>query len=202
MYMFVSRTLWFLLILWTGAASACIQRTAATPLPVSVPEEDSTLGPGDVFTVTVFGEEQLSGKYQVGPNGAVLYPFLGELVAAGKEPNQVAADIAAGLRQGKFLVEPHVSVFVEQTTSKRISVLGAIARPGTFPMVPGMTVIQAVSGAGGFTPLAAKDETVVTRRVNGKLERYRISVSEVSRGNADDFSLRSGDIVYVPERVF
>jgi polysaccharide export outer membrane protein len=65
-----------------------------------------------------------------------------------------------------------------------------------------MTVVQAVSNAGGFTPLASKDDTVVTRRVQGKLERYRISVSEVTRGNAEDFPLRAGDIVFVPERVF
>jgi polysaccharide export outer membrane protein len=77
-----------------------------------------------------------------------------------------------------------------------------VAKPGTLPIVPGMTLIHAVSQAGGFTALAAKDDTVVTRRVGGKLERYRIEVSRITRGDAEDFSLRTGDIVFVPERVF
>jgi protein involved in polysaccharide export with SLBB domain len=127
---------------------------------------------------------------------------LGIIEVRGKEADEIAHEISDGLKEGKFLLDPHVSVFVEQTNSKRISVIGAVAKPGTFPIIPGMTVVHAVSNAGGFTPLASKDDTVVTRRVNGKLERYRILVSEVTRGNADDFPLRAGDIVFVPERVF
>jgi protein involved in polysaccharide export with SLBB domain len=187
-----------LFALW---CAACARPVMSTP-PTEFPAEDTTLGPGDVFNVRVFGEDSLSSKYQVGPDGTIRYPFLGQVTVVGREAHEVASAIADGLRRGKYLLDPHVSVFVEQTNSKRISVLGAIAKPGTFPIVPGMTVVQAVSGAGGFTPLASKDETVVTRRVNGKLERYRISVSEVSRGNQEDFPLRAGDIVFVPERVF
>jgi polysaccharide export outer membrane protein len=160
------------------------------------------LGPGDVFEIRVFGEKDLTGKYQVGPDGNIRFPFLGIVDVGGKEADQVAQEISEGLQNGQFLLDPHVSVFVEQTNSKRISVIGAVTKPGTFPIMPGMTVVQAVSNAGGFTPLASKDDTVVTRRVNGKLERYRIFVSEVTRGNADDFPLRAGDIVFVPERVF
>jgi len=155
-----------------------------------------------VFEVRVFGEKDLTGKYQVGPEGSIRFPFLGIVQVQGKQADEVAGDIADRLKGGNFLLNPSVSVFVEQTNSKRISIIGAVAKPGTLPIVPGMTVVQAVSNAGGFTPLASKDDTVVTRKVNGKLERYRISVSEVTRGNADDFALRAGDIVFVPERVF
>jgi protein involved in polysaccharide export with SLBB domain len=183
------------------AISSC-RPNATSQLPVQVPEEDTTLGPGDVFEVRVFGEKDLTAKYQVGPDGSIRFPFLGVLDVGGKDADEVAHEISTRLKEGQFLLDPHVSVFVEQANSKRLSVLGAVAKPGTFPIVPGMTVVQAVSNAGGFTPLASKDDTVVTRRVNGKLERYRISVSEVTRGNADDFALRAGDIVFVPERVF
>lgn len=65
-----------------------------------------------------------------------------------------------------------------------------------------MTVLQVVSNSGGFTPLASKDDTVVTRRVNGELVRYRVPASDIARGDAEDFPLRPGDIVFVPERVF
>jgi len=160
------------------------------------------MGVGDVFEVRVFGEKELTGKYQVGPDGSINYPFLGRVVVVGKEAVEVAQLISDGLKQGQFLVNPNVSVFVEQSNSKRVSVLGAVGKPGTLAIIPGMTVVQAVSNSGGFTPLASKDDTVVTRRINGKLERYRIPVSDITRGDAEDFPLRAGDIVFVPERIF
>lgn len=184
-----------------GFDAAC-SRSPANRSPVEVPTEDTTLGSGDVFEVRVFGEEKLSGKYQVGPDGTIRFPFLGVLAVRGKEADQVAREISDGLHDKGFLREPHVSVFVSDSASRRISVLGAVAKPGTFPIIPGMTLVQGVSNAGGFTPLASKDDTVVTRRIGGKLERYRVPVSAITRGDSDDFPLRAGDIVFVPERVF
>ncbi len=173
---------------------------ATTAVPDAV--EDTTLGAGDVFEVRVFGEKELTGKYQVAPDGSINFPLVGVVAVAGKEATDVANEIAVRLKKGQFLNDAHVSVLVEQSNSKRISVLGAVAKPGTLAIVPGMTVVQAVSQAGGFTNLANKDATVVTRRVNGALKRYRIYVSEIARGEASDFPLRSGDIVFVPERIF
>jgi protein involved in polysaccharide export with SLBB domain len=188
--------------LWLSQSAVGCSRPPLSRSMAHAPVEDTSLGPGDVFEVRVFGDKDLTGKYQVGNDGTIRYPFLGVLSVGGKDVDQVAREIAAGLREGQFLLDPQVYVLLEQSNSKRISIIGAVAKPGTFPVVPGMTVVQAVSTAGGFTPLASKDDTVVTRRVGGKLERFRIPVSEVSRGNADDFALHAGDIVYVPERVF
>jgi polysaccharide export outer membrane protein len=172
------------------------------PTDVASLSDDTSLGTGDVFEVRVFGEKDLSGSYQVGPDGSISFPFVGTVVVAGKEAAAVAQELAARLKQGGYLVDPQVSVFVQEANSKRISVIGAVAKPGTLSIIPGMTVVQAVSQAGGFAPLASKDDTVVTRRVNGALKKYRIPVSDITRGDADDFPLRAGDIVYVPERVF
>jgi protein involved in polysaccharide export with SLBB domain len=161
------------------------------------------MGVGDVFEVRVFGDKELTTRYQVGPDGGIQFPFIGSVKVAGRESHQVAHDIAARLKSGGFLNDPQVSVFVEQTNSKRISVLGAIMKPGTFAIVPGMTVIQAVSQAGGFAPLANKDGTVVTRRgPDARLERFLVMVSKITKGETEDFPLRAGDIVFVPERVF
>ena len=182
---------------------ACQRRAPTLPLDeTAAPEEDTTLGQGDVFEVRVFGHDDLTGKFRVGTDGTIQFPFLGVVHAGGKEPELLARDIAVALREGGYLREPQVTVLVEQTNSKRISVLGAVAKPGTLAMVPGMTVIQAISQAGGFAALADKDGTVVTRRVDGKLERFRVPVSEISRGKQEDFQLRTGDIVFVPERIF
>ncbi len=172
------------------------------PRQVEGPLEDSTVGPGDVFEVRVYNEKELTGKYRVAPDGTIRFPFLGVLTVSGKDTQVVAQLIASELERRGYLVQAHVSVFLEESNSKRVSVLGAVAKPGTQPLVLGMTLIQAVSQAGGFTPLANKDETVVTRRTGNKLERYRITVTEITRGRGDDFPLRAGDIVFVPERVF
>src|SRR5262245_49994580 len=93
--------------------------------------EDTTLGPGDVFEVRVFGQDDLSGKYKVGTDGSVQFPFLGVVQAGGKQPEDVAHDISTGLKSGGYLNDPHVSVMVAETNSKRLSVIGAVAKPGT-----------------------------------------------------------------------
>lgn len=181
--------------------SACAARGTAS-LPSEASTQDMTLGPDDVFEVRVFGEDNLTGKYRVGADGAIQFPFIGRVAVLGKEADQVGLEIGQRLREEQYLADPHVTVFIEQSNSKRVSVLGAVSKPGTFSIVPGMTVVHAVSNAGGFSALANKDQTVVTRRVGGKLERYRIAVNDVTKGNADDFPLRAGDIVFIPERVF
>jgi protein involved in polysaccharide export with SLBB domain len=181
----------------------CANRShMSTANNVSTPAEDTKLGSGDLFEVRVVGQQDLTGKYKVGNDGTIQFPFLGVVSVGGKEPEEVARLLAAGLKDGGYLTEPQVTVLVEQTTSRRLSVLGAVARPGTLAIMSGMTVIEAISQAGGFTPLADKDGTVITRQVNGKLERYRVPVSDIARGAAADIPLRNGDIVFVPERIF
>lgn len=171
-------------------------------VPIVDNSTDTALGPGDVFEVRVFGDKDLSGNYQVATDGTINFPFLGTVVVADKETMRVAAELESGLRDGDYLRDPHVAVMMQQANSKKISVLGAVAKPGTLPLVMGMTIVQAVSQAGGFTPLASKDDTVVTRRVGRLLQRYRVMVSEIANGNAEDFVLRPGDILFVPERLF
>lgn len=181
--------------------ASCTKQTG-NRLPSAPPAEDTTLGAGDEFEVRVFGEKDLTGNHQVAPDGTIQFPFLGTVSVAGKETTEVAKAIADGLTAGGYLKGPQVSVFLLKSNSKRVSVLGAVAKPGTFPIVPGLTLVNAVSEAGGFTALASKDDTVVTRRVNGKLERYRVPVTKITRGDSSDFPLRAGDIVFVPERIF
>lgn len=164
--------------------------------------DDTTLGPGDVFTVRVYGEEELSGNHQIAPDGTIDFPLLGSVQVNGLEPPDVADELQQLLVNKDLLRDPHVSVYVEQYASKRVSVVGAVANPGTFVLQPGMTVVQAISMAGGFSSLADRDATVVTRRIEGELVRYRVPVAKVAKGQADDFKVAAGDIIFVPERLF
>ena len=80
--------------------------------------------------------------------------------------------------------------------------MGSVAKPGRYPLTTGMTVIEAIGTAGGLTPLASGNSTIVTRRVDGQLQRFKVLAESISEGRADDFKLSNGDIVFVPERVF
>lgn len=190
------------LLLMAFGSSACSTRgvqTTEVPPPAT---DDTTLGPGDVFSVRVYGEDAMTGKHQVAPDGTIHFPLLGAVEVGGLEPTEVAQKIQSALRDGDLLRDPHVSVYVEAYASKRVSVVGAVANPGTFALEPGMTVVQAISMAGGFSSLADRDGTVVTRRVAEEIIRYRVPVARVTKGQAEDIEVAAGDIIFVPERLF
>jgi protein involved in polysaccharide export with SLBB domain len=183
-------------------AAACSKRSVqATEVPPPA-TDDTTLGPGDVFTVRVYGEQELSGSHQVAPDGTIDFPLLGSVDVNGLEPPDVADTVQRLLKERRLLRDPHVSVYVERYVSKRVSVVGAVANPGTFVLEPGMTVVEAISMAGGFSSLADRDGTVVTRRVGTDTVRYRVPVAKVANGQAKDIEVAAGDIIFVPERLF
>ncbi len=183
------------------ALGGCSSRGVTTEVPPPA-TDDTTLRPGDVFSVRVYGEEEMSGSHQVAPDGTINFPLLGAVQVEGLEPPAVAAKIQTLLRERDLLRNPHVSVYVEQYASKRVSVMGAVANPGTFPLEPGMTVVEAITRAGGFSALADQDGTVVTRRVGDQTVRYRVPVERVTKGQAEDIQVAAGDIIFVPERLF
>ena len=189
-------------ILLTFASSACSKRgvqVTEVPPPAT---DDTTLGAGDVFSVRVYGEDSMTGSHQVAPDGTINFPLLGAVQVSGLEPTEVANKIQHELQERDLMRSPHVSVYVEQYSSKRVSVVGAVANPGTFPLEPGMTVVQAISMAGGFSSLADRDATVVTRKVAEEIIRYRVPVARVTKGQAADIEVAAGDIIFVPERLF
>lgn len=180
---------------------------APQPAAPAVPEDlaappDTTLGPGDVFDVRVYGEEDLSSTFRIASDGSIDYPLLGTLDVAGKTPTEVAQVVEQGLRDGDFLKQPQVSILVKEYNSKKISVFGQVKKPGTFPYQDGMTVVEAISKAGGFNAMARKNDAVVIRVVDGTKRRFTVPVKAIGEGRAANFVLRPGDIVFVPERIF
>jgi protein involved in polysaccharide export with SLBB domain len=190
------------LALFAFGSSACGKRgiqVTEVPPPAT---NDTTLGPGDVISVRVYGEDAMTGNHQIAPDGTINFPLLGTVQVGGLEPSAVAQKLQSELVERDLLRAPHVSVYVEDYASKRVSVVGAVANPGTFALVPGMTVVQAISMAGGFSSLADRDATVVTRRVDEEIIRYRVPVDRVTKGQAADIEVAAGDIIFVPERMF
>lgn len=181
----------------------CSTAPRATHADLTDVEEDTTLGTGDVFEIRVYGEEDLSADYRVDQEGSIDFPLVGQVEVAGLEPGAVAALISTRLREGGFLVAPHVACVVREYNSKRVSVLGAVRNPGSYALRSGMGVVEAIGLAGGFTALANRDGTVITRRREGEdVRRISAPVDRITGGTEMDVPLRNGDIVTVPERIF
>lgn len=164
--------------------------------------EDTSLGPGDVFEVRVFyGSKELKAMYRVSAEGTIQFPYIGEVVVADKSPAEIELEIQQRLADG-YLKSPIVSVFVKESNSKKVSVFGQVREAGTFPYTDGMTIVEAISRAGGFTPMARKNAVTVTRKQSSGEQRFTVPVESIAEGKASNFMLRPGDVVFVPERPY
>ena len=195
----VSRTVF--LFCWLASCGA--NQPPTTPIPDDIDAlSDTTIGPDDVFDIRVYGEKDLSDTFRVSSDGTIDYPLLGTIIVNKMTPTEVADLIERGLVEKELLKNPQVTVFVQEYNSKKISVFGEVKKPGTFPYKDGMTVVEAVAIAGGFTSMAKKNDTTVIRVMGGEKKRFRVPVEAIGQGRAGNFILRSRDIVFVPERVF
>jgi len=163
--------------------------------------EDTSLGPGDVFDVRVYRQESMSTTYNVSPEGTIAFPLIGEVRVVGKTPKEVEEEIRSRLADG-YLIDPHVSVLVKEYNSRNLSVFGQVQKPGRLPYSHGMTIVEAISQAGGFAPMAKKNAVTVTRTEGKKKTKYTVPVESIGDGKAPNFLMRPGDIVWVPERLF
>ncbi|MBK8172638.1 MAG: polysaccharide export protein [Sandaracinaceae bacterium] len=188
------------MIVATGVGCGHVTHTT-TEIPESA-GNDTSLGVGDIFDVRVFDEAELTGTYRVAQDGSIDFPLVHRVQVAGLEPTQIADMISARLHDDGIMHDPHVSVLVREYNSKRITVLGAVARAGTFPMANGLTAVQAVSLAGGFTSLANRNQTVITRSIAGRTHTYRVRLADIMEGDAEDFALGAGDTLFIPENIF
>ncbi|HOX45840.1 MAG TPA: polysaccharide biosynthesis/export family protein [Myxococcota bacterium] len=191
------------LVLWLVPGLGCWWQTAPeTPEPppqAFMPA--STLGAGDVFEVKVYDEPELSGVYRVSSAGSITFPLVGQIAVDGLSSTDAAAELQR-LLGAKYLRDPQVSIFIREYNSKKVSVFGEVTKPGIFKFEDGMTVIQAVSQAGGFTAMASKDSTNVTRLIDGSEQKYPVPVEAIAQGKAKNFFLQPGDIVYVPRSIW
>ncbi|HEX7389605.1 MAG TPA: polysaccharide biosynthesis/export family protein [Acidiphilium sp.] len=172
------------------ALSGCAPGSGLPLLPPAEPGP-YRLGPGDVLRITVFGQKQLSADYRVGASDAVDIPLLGPVRAGGRTAGGLARAIAALLRRRGMLVDPEVAVEVKNY--RPFSILGEVNKPGQYPFEPGMTVLEAVALAGGFTYRAAESEVEVIRVRHGRARAFRAPA---------DALIIPGDVIRVFERHF
>ena len=160
------------------------------------------VGPGDVFTMEIVGEKELPSEYQVASDGTADLPYLKTVELAGKEPQEIARLVRKLLIERDILRDPTVIVQVKEYNSRRVTLLGQVARPGSFPLTRGMTLVQAISMAGGLTSIAKSNNVRLTRTNAGKTVTVVLDVDAITDGDADDVPLQAGDRIYVEERLF
>lgn len=171
--------------------------------PKSSPEASQNdaeykIGPQDLLRIDVWKEAEISRTVPVRPDGKISLPLLNDMQAAGLTPMQLSAAIAEGLK--KYVQNPQVTVSVAEINSRRVYVTGEVTKPGAFPLLPDMTVLQALSGSGGFTQFAKLKGIYVLRMENGKQVKHPVNYKDVVSGKAaeQNILLQPGDVVVVP----
>jgi polysaccharide export outer membrane protein len=158
------------------------------------------LGPEDVISITIFGQERYSRTgIVVPPTGRIAYPLIkGGIQVAGKTVDQVQEEITKQLEE--YIIEPKVTVSLDQARSARYSVLGDVAQPGVKPMTRRLTVYEALTDAGGVLRTGNKKKVYLLRRqANGVLQPTIIDVTAIEKGKAPDITyLVPGDQILVP----
>jgi polysaccharide export outer membrane protein len=158
----------------------------------------NTLAANDLLEVRVYQEADLSGVYRVSPEGAINFPLCGNVKVGGLTANEASDAITACLKKD-FLRRPQVSVLVKEFNSKKVFVFGEVSKPGSYAFEEGMTIIHAVSQAGGFSKTASKNSVNVTRVVDGQEVKVPVKVEDIVVGREKNFALQPGDIIFVPE---
>jgi polysaccharide biosynthesis/export protein len=161
------------------------------------PDEAYRIGPQDVLQIDVWKEPEITRTIPVRPDGKISLPLLNDVQAAGLTAMQLASSIREGLT--KFLTNPQVTVTVSQINSMRVFLTGEVTRPGALPLLPNMTILQAVS-TGGFTQFARSNSIYVLRVENGRQVKYQFHYKDVVKGKRaeENILLKPGDVIVVP----
>jgi polysaccharide biosynthesis/export protein len=172
--------------------------SAKTAPPVTSVDADYKIGPQDVLRIDVWREPDISRIIPVRPDGKVSLPLLNDVQAAGMTAMQLSASLRDGL--SKYLTNPQVTVTVTEINSRRVYITGEVTRAGALPLLPNMTILQALSSAGGFTQFAKLKNIYVLRTEDGKQVKHPFNYKEVVKGNLPEQNilLHPGDVIVVP----
>lgn len=152
--------------------------------------EQYQLGSGDQIKVTVYGEEDLSGEFEIDGTGKIAMPLIGSVGVGGKLLDEAESLIVEMLSDG-YLINPRVSL--EVMNYRPFYILGEVDKPGSYPYVNDMTVLNAVALASGFTYRANKKKIEITRKIDGVEQKLSVDVTA---------KVLPGDIIRIAERFF
>ncbi len=203
--------------MWRGLSLACLVLLAASAMPaparsataaVAAPDAVAKpadrrlllLGPGDSVGVQVFGQPDMSATEYVGDDGTLSLPFVGTVRVAGLSPVEAAQRIEKALKDGQFLVDPHVTLTVSLSHSQRVSVLGEVHTPARFSIEPNTSIFDLLALAGGVTENSSDTIYVMRQQADGSVSRIPVNLKGLADqdGTLPTQSLQGGDSVFVP----
>ena len=159
------------------------------------------IGAQDVLSISVWKNVDLTqAAVPVRPDGKISMPLLNDIQAAGLTPNQLKDHITQSLKNLNFMDNPIVTVIVTQMNSQRVYITGEVTKAGAYPLLPQMTILQALSSAGGFTQFANLKKIYMFRTVNGKQVDFPFDYKDVIHGKnmSENVVLQPGDTIVVP----
>jgi polysaccharide biosynthesis/export protein len=183
----------------TNGAMASSKGGAGEASSAPQADRDYVIGAADNLDISVWKDPDLSTRgVPVRPDGKIALPLLGDIAAQGLTPSQLATNITEKLR--KYMSDPRVNVSVSAVNSRRYYVLGEVIHTGAFPLVNNMTVLQALSTAGGLSQYARLKKIYVLRNENGQQIKLPFNYKDVVKGVRVDQNivLKPGDTIMVP----
>jgi protein involved in polysaccharide export with SLBB domain len=180
------------------ALATCGPEPVTTLPPTTSASAKQELGAGDVIEIRVTDQEELSGEYEVGEDGTIRFPWIENVEVAGRSRGEIAEIIEQKLADG-WLRQPQVTVRVLDRQNREVSVLGQVNEPGSYPFKERLTLVQAISLAGGMNPLGQAKKVKLIRETPEGTKTYEIDVRAILDSKRGDLPLEPGDIVFVPE---
>ncbi|MBZ5702639.1 MAG: polysaccharide export protein [Acidobacteriia bacterium] len=181
-----------------GGKKAETQKASGAVTQALLSDRDYKIGPQDILRVDVWKEPDITRQVTVRPDGKISLPLLNDVQAAGLTPMELAGVIRDGLK--KYITDPQVTVTISDINSRRVYVTGEVQRAGAYPLLPNMTVLQALSSCGGFTQFANTKKIYILRTEDGKQVRIPVNYKDVVSGRKPEKNilLQTGDTIVVP----
>jgi len=177
------------------------QKTNEQPTPPSPKRADAeyVIGPADVLAITVWKDPELTRTVPVRPDGKISLPLINELEVSGLTPSAVQRILTQKLKE--YISDPQVSVIVQEVKSRTYSILGKVAKPGTYDLGKPTTVLEAIAAAGGFLDFAKESKIYIIRPVSGGAnDTLPFDYKKVIKGHnpEQNIELKNGDTIVVP----
>lgn len=158
---------------------------------------DYRIGPNDLIEIEVLDLDSVKRTVRVNAAGAISLPLIGAITVAGLSSQELETRLAERYRE-KYLQNPQVSVFIKEFTTERITIEGAVVKPGIFPLTGQMTLLRALALAGGFGPIANSSEVMLFRNNEARSREVAVyDVEKIRSGQSEDPQIRGDDLIVV-----
>lgn len=176
---------------------ASVQANGNPEVPAILPA-DYRIGPDDLLSIVFWREKDMSADVVVRPDGKISLPLLKDVQAAGYTPDQLTDALVQAA--SKYIGRPNATVVVKAINSRKVFIVGKVAKPGAFPLTSDMTVLQLIALAGDVLEYAKSKSMVVVRKLDDGEQRFPVNYKDVLRGRnaAQNILLKPGDTVIVP----